>query len=629
MEAVVDKLLIRCGDLEWEIETPPRSKIVAGNRENMDVLIGEPEPDGREFFSLKRYEATWGFELNVAENEKVLIDSRFVGSGLFYLPLRMELPDCGLILELSRKPSLPPLPINKLPPIPALTDLQEAGKSFPSEVLELPTTRGESADSVLPPVPAYKQAAGFSSLPNRPAPVRWIYPAMGTIFILALTLVAMLSGKLDFGGASKESASGFGLQTTASTVKEVPLAVKSSQQKEPLVEELLTEAKRLEDAGKTAEALEKYKAAAIEGSAEGANAAGVLIMQGECNAEEAFELFVEASRKNHARANYNAGLCLKDGLGVSADPGRAFEYFQRAAELGNPEAMNELGVAFLEGTVTKIDPTNAFEWFERSAEMGVPSAMGNLGTMYARAQGVLKNLDKAREWYQRAIVAGDSTSRENLEILVASDEENFETPQTAAPSRENSEESPPCSEEDTVEGESNKVLPFNAATEKANARDAYAQAILSFYYGLGYKTEKNTELSAEYAMKSASQGHPLGIYRLGTMRQTGEGMEKNEAQGRALKAKAFDGLNKMAGDPYAITALGIMLFRGEGTSQNRSESARLYRLAADMGYAPAQFNLSACLTAGQGVQKNPEAAQAYWRAAYSQAYPPAMSGPPQ
>jgi TPR repeat protein len=104
---------------------------------------------------------------------------------------------------------------------------------------------------------------------------------------------------------------------------------------------------------------------------------------------------------------------------------------------------------------------------------------------------------------------------------------------------------------------------------------------------------------------------------------------KNENQGLELQKRAFQGLNNMSGNPYAITALGVMLFQGKVVPENKKEAARLYKIAADMGFAPAQFNYSACLMAGQGVQKNPEAAQAYWRAAFNQSYPPAMSGPPQ
>jgi len=44
----------------------------------------------------------------------------------------------------------------------------------------------------------------------------------------------------------------------------------------------------------------------------------------------------------------------------------------------------------------------------------------------------------------------------------------------------------------------------------------------------------------------------------------------------------------MIGDPYAITALVIMCFRGEGVQKNLAQAAKLYKKAADMGYAPAQ-----------------------------------------
>ena len=114
------------------------------------------------------------------------------------------------------------------------------------------------------------------------------------------------------------------------------------------------------------------------------------------------------------------------------------------------------------------------------------------------------------------------------------------------------------------------------------------------------------------------------------MRQDGEGgIQQDEAQGRALKEAAFQELNHMQDDPYAITALGIMLFRGEGIQKNLAEAARLYKIAADMGYAPAQYTYSVCLISGQGVPKNAFAARSYWQLAYNQGYGPALKGMPQ
>jgi TPR repeat protein len=176
-----------------------------------------------------------------------------------------------------------------------------------------------------------------------------------------------------------------------------------------------------------------------------------------------------------------------------------------------------------------------------------------------------------------------------------------------------------------------RILEFQEALNRADQGDAYAQAVVSIYYSTGYKTSKDMVRAAKYAMMSAQQKNPLGIYRLGVMREAGEGgIPANTQEGISLKAAAFQGLNnQMVGDPYAITALGVMCFRGEGgVNRNPSEAAALYRKAADMGYAPAQYCYSACLYNGQGVQRNPQLAEQYWRLACDQQYPPALKGKP-
>jgi len=174
------------------------------------------------------------------------------------------------------------------------------------------------------------------------------------------------------------------------------------------------------------------------------------------------------------------------------------------------------------------------------------------------------------------------------------------------------------------------VLSYSDALRRANAGDAYAQAVVSIYYDLGYKAAANAQKAVEYAEKSAEQGNPLGIYRLGVMRSEGKYMAKNEVQGELLKREAVPGLNSMGNDPYAMTALGVLLHRGEaGVSRNWVQAAGLYRRAADQGYAPAQLNLSACYLSGKGVPKNESLGMQYWQAAYSQNYPLALKGPPR
>lgn len=177
---------------------------------------------------------------------------------------------------------------------------------------------------------------------------------------------------------------------------------------------------------------------------------------------------------------------------------------------------------------------------------------------------------------------------------------------------------------------SKRVLSFQEALDRAENDDAYAQAVVSTYYALGYKTEKDSAKAADYAMRSAKKEHPLGLYRLATMIENGDVFEEDLQMARELKESAFNGLNSMQGDPYAITALGVMLFRGEGgVAKHEDEAARLYHLAADMGYAPAQYNYSACLIFGKGVRMNKELGIRYWKMACEQGYSVALKGMPQ
>lgn len=175
-----------------------------------------------------------------------------------------------------------------------------------------------------------------------------------------------------------------------------------------------------------------------------------------------------------------------------------------------------------------------------------------------------------------------------------------------------------------------KILSFNDALNRANQGDAYAQAVVSIYYATGYKVDKDLNQAARYAILSAKQKNPLGLYRLGSMRQNGEGgIGANPQDGISLKAAAVKGLvSSMSDDPYSLTALGVMSFRGEGVAKNESLAAQLYKKAADMGYAPAQYCYSACLYNGQGVPKNPTDAEYYWRLAFDQRFPPALRGKP-
>ncbi len=170
----------------------------------------------------------------------------------------------------------------------------------------------------------------------------------------------------------------------------------------------------------------------------------------------------------------------------------------------------------------------------------------------------------------------------------------------------------------------NRVLNFNEAKQMADQGNAYGEAVVAFHYSVGWQTEKNLELAAKYATSSARKGHPLGIFRLGVLSRAGEGIERNEDQGLALQKKAFAGLNKMQGNPYAITALGEMLTEGKVLPENKKDAVRLFKVAADSGFAPAQFNYARCAQDGQWNPKSESVKNQYLMLAFEKGYPLAI-----
>jgi len=156
------------------------------------------------------------------------------------------------------------------------------------------------------------------------------------------------------------------------------------------------------------------------------------------------------------------------------------------------------------------------------------------------------------------------------------------------------------------------LMSFEEAKQRADRGDAFAQAVVALHYQLGWNTEKNSELAAKYALASANAREPLGLFRLGALLRTGDGVPKDEQQGLAYQAASFNDLNS-AQDPYSMTAAGIMIFQGRVVGQNvseeqrRKDAAELYKKAADMGYAPAQFNYAMALNDGHGVTMDEQA----------------------
>ncbi|PKK69544.1 kinase-like protein [Rhizophagus irregularis] len=148
------------------------------------------------------------------------------------------------------------------------------------------------------------------------------------------------------------------------------------------------------------------------------------------NAVKAFNLFINASKKNHIFAQYLVGSCYKFGNGTIKNEKLAFEYFEKlanknftyaqveiAANNGNLIALNILGLYYKEGIEVEKNYNKAFELFEKSAEGGYSDGINSLGYCYIYGVGTNIDMQKAFELYQKSANLGDKGAQYNLAMM--------------------------------------------------------------------------------------------------------------------------------------------------------------------------------------------------------------------
>ena len=103
-----------------------------------------------------------------------------------------------------------------------------------------------------------------------------------------------------------------------------------------------------------------------------------------------------------------------------------------------------------------------------------------------------------------------------------------------------------------------------------------------------------TELAAQYGQSSAKNN-------LGYLYENGFGVRRNLPEAVRWYELAVAEDSKLA---VAHTNLGVMLLYGRGTSQDTARASKLFRVAADLGDARAQYFLGAAYEKGLGVSLN-------------------------
>ncbi|KAJ2607981.1 hypothetical protein EV177_005221 [Coemansia sp. RSA 1804] len=123
---------------------------------------------------------------------------------------------------------------------------------------------------------------------------------------------------------------------------------------------------------------------------------------------KAFSYYQQASKSQHAEANYRTAVCYEVGVGIRRDSTRALQFYRKAAAQSNVPAMYKLGVILIKGLLgVAPSPREGITWLKRAAENATPECPHGLHELALCHEtddipGVIQDLSYSRELYIKA-----------------------------------------------------------------------------------------------------------------------------------------------------------------------------------------------------------------------------------
>jgi TPR repeat protein len=203
-----------------------------------------------------------------------------------------------------------------------------------------------------------------------------------------------------------------------------------------------------------------------------------------------------------AAAQYNLGVCYRDGEGVGKDEEEAAIWFRKAADQNLALAQYNLGVCYDNGQGVAKDSLKAVKWYRKAADQNLAYAQCNLGAHYEHGVGVQEDLVEAVRLYSNAAEQHYALAQYNLAACYASGKGVAQ---------------------DSVEA----VKWYRLAAEQDNA---LAECNLGICYANGQGVAKDELEAVKWFHKAANQNDSLAQYNLGIIYYNGYGVAQNETE---------------------------------------------------------------------------------------------------
>ncbi|KAG1051957.1 hypothetical protein G6F43_005872 [Rhizopus delemar] len=280
------------------------------------------------------------------------------------------------------------------------------------------------------------------------------------------------------------------------------------------------------------EAVKILKSLSFKGHAEAqyylANiyASGQLSKSHKPDFNQAFPLFLQSAKHQHADAAYRAAKCYEDGLGCLKNKSKAHQYYKIAATLNHPGAMYRLGMAEINGDLgLKRNVRNGNKWLKRSADAATsdyPHALHELGLLHEQGLDdiIFKDAKYSVQLYANAAELGYAPSAYRLGQC-------FEFGYLTCP-------------KDAV----SSVHYYTIAARQGHAEACFA--LSAWYLVGGDKLQISEEKALEWGKLAAEKGVPKAEYAVGYFAEMGIGREKDLEEAMRWYKTAADHGNKKA-----------------------------------------------------------------------------------
>ncbi|GET03222.1 kinase-like domain-containing protein [Rhizophagus clarus] len=135
------------------------------------------------------------------------------------------------------------------------------------------------------------------------------------------------------------------------------------------------------------------------------------------NEKLAFEYFEKAATKNYAAAQLAIGTSYRNGIGIEKDFKKAFYWYEKAAKNGDIVAIFNLGCCYIDGIGIEKDDNKTFELYKQAAKGGHSDGIAMLGYCYKNGIGTKIDKQKAFELYQNAVYLESKIAQNNLALM--------------------------------------------------------------------------------------------------------------------------------------------------------------------------------------------------------------------